>query len=83
MIDTCHATCAHCGQRISLFECLWRELGSGAVRASYALDLEVLQREGRRLWHVGCFVPATVRQPSFEEIVSVLVEERELTGAVA
>jgi hypothetical protein len=56
-------TCAKCGQRIKLFECLWRELGSGAVRASYAVDLRGLQRPGRRLWHVGCLAPASPPRP--------------------
>ena len=58
-------TCAHCHKRIRLFECLWRELESGAVRASYALDLCGIQRTGRRLWHVGCYDPMAAPEPRY------------------
>jgi hypothetical protein len=63
MSTTARPTCAHCGERISLFECLWRELASGAVHASYAVDLQGIQRANRRLWHVGCLSPAP--EPEF------------------
>jgi hypothetical protein len=49
-----HSICAECGQRIHRFECLWKELASGDVRASYALDLEAVGRHDRRVWHPDC-----------------------------
>jgi hypothetical protein len=52
-----HPTCWRCRQPIHRFESLWRELPSGAVRASYAVDLETLGGVRRRLWHVGCYDP--------------------------
>jgi len=84
MSDTARPTCACCGGRILLFECLWRELASGAVRASYAVDLQGIQGSGRRLWHVGCLAPATATapSPSFERIVRSLAAEPELAGAL-
>lgn len=50
-----HPVCACCGKRIRLTECLWREFESGAVRSAYALDVDALRHDPRRLWHVGCF----------------------------
>ena len=57
MFDHQHPTCSRCRRPIHRFESLWRELPSGAVRASYAVDLETLGRVPRRLWHVGCHGP--------------------------
>jgi hypothetical protein len=57
-------TCDHCGRRITLFECLWRELPDGELRASYAVDLQGLLRAGSRLWHVQCLVAAAVATPA-------------------
>lgn len=69
MFDHHHPTCWRCSQPIRRFECLWRELPSGAVRASYAVDLETLVSVPRRLWHVGCYDPMAnpgprLRRPS-------------------
>ena len=49
-----HPTCSHCGERIGLFELLWRELEGGTIRASYTVDLEHLGHQPQRLWHPGC-----------------------------
>jgi hypothetical protein len=57
MSTTARPTRAHCGERISLLECLWRELASGAAHASCAVDLQGIRRADRRLWHVGCLRP--------------------------
>ena len=54
MPNQTHPICAECGQRIHRFECLWKELASGAVRASYTLDLEGVGCHDRRVWHPGC-----------------------------
>lgn len=54
MPNQTHLICAECGQRIHLSECLWKELASGTVRASYALDLEDVGRPDRRVWHPDC-----------------------------
>jgi len=78
-----HPTCAHCGGRINLFECLWRELRNGEVRASYALDLNGLQRHGRRLWHVGCLHALRMPYWTTDDILPALVEDRELVGAAS
>jgi len=63
MSTTGRPTCARCGERICLFECLWRERSSGAVHASYAVDLQGISRANRRLWHVGCLTPSP--EPDF------------------
>jgi len=47
-------TCSHCGERIHLFEVLWRELESGTIRVTYAVDLDHLRHQPPRLWHLGC-----------------------------
>ena len=59
MVHDQHPTCWRCNRSIRRFESLWRELPSGAVRASYAVDLETLRSVPRRLWHVGCYDPMT------------------------
>jgi hypothetical protein len=69
------ATCAHCHRRIRLFECLWRELDSGAVRASYAVDLCGLQRNGRRTWHVGCYDPMAAPQRRYRSPAVPMIHE--------
>jgi hypothetical protein len=53
--------CAHCGGRIRLLDCLWKELDAGTVRASYALDFADGRRRPRRVWHPGC-LPSNTRQ---------------------
>jgi hypothetical protein len=69
-------TCARCHTRIRPLEFLWRELDSGAVRASYALDLCGLQRRGRRLWHVGCYDPAVAPAPRYTSLAIPLLHEQ-------
>lgn len=75
MTHTPNPTCAHCHMRIHLFECLWRELDSGTVRASYAVDLGGLQRNGRRLWHVGCYDPIVSPEPRYASQRILMVHE--------
>jgi hypothetical protein len=83
MSNAAHPTCARCGGRITLFECLWRELGSGAVRASYAVDLEGIRRHDRRIWHVGCLVPQAAGERAAQRLAAPPVLSRELAAAAA
>jgi hypothetical protein len=76
MTYTTTPSCAHCHARIRLFECLWRELETGTVRASYALDLSGLQHTGRRLWHVGCYDPMQVPEPRFASHAIPMLHEQ-------
>jgi hypothetical protein len=54
----------HCGRRITLFECLWRELPGVELRASYAVDLHGRQHASSRLRHVDCLVAAALAMPA-------------------
>jgi hypothetical protein len=63
-------TCSHCGRRINLFECLWRELPGGELRPSFALDLQGIQRRSRRLVHVGCLVEERAARPAQLRLVA-------------
>lgn len=49
-------TCAHCGQRIGVYEPLRVEQPDGNVGASSYLNLSPDELEiGPRLWHTWCF----------------------------
>jgi hypothetical protein len=54
MSDESHPVCDHCGERIHRYECIWRELTSGGVRSSYALDLQYITSRSPRVWHRAC-----------------------------
>jgi len=82
MFDDRSPTCWQCGRRIHLFESLWRELPSGAVGASYALELETLGRASRRLWHVGCYDPMAHPAPRLDRSPRGMPIEHLLAGAV-
>ena len=81
MSHAAQPTCARCGGRITLFECLWRELGSGAVRASYAVDLQGISRPDRRIWHVGCLVPRVAGEHAAQRLAAPPVAPRKLAAA--
>ena len=75
-------TCCYCGERIRLFDGLWREHVSGTVRASYAVDLDTLRTAGRRLWHVGCYDPMAHPAPRLDRTPRGMPFEYVLAGAV-
>ena len=77
-----HPICWRCHRPIRRFESLWRELPSGAVRASYAVDLESLTSVPRRLWHVGCYDPMANPGPRLDRPSSVRLQQPPLLTIV-
>lgn len=51
-------TCAHCGERIGVYEPIRLELADGSVGSSSYLNLAVAELRARRLWHPWCFAEA-------------------------
>jgi len=75
--------CWRCEEPIRPLEALWRELPSGGVRASFAVDLTALALEGRRLWHLECRDPtARPQPPALDRAASGLPLQHTLAGAV-
>lgn len=52
-------TCAHCGDRIGVYEHAWLEQADGILRASSFLNLG-REGAGGRLFHLGCLAPETI-----------------------
>lgn len=52
-------TCAHCGERIGVYEPVRVEQDDGTVGSSSYLNLTCADRQAqRRLWHLSCFSDA-------------------------
>jgi hypothetical protein len=57
-MEPLHPTCAHCGDRIGVYEPLWLELADGALHRSSYLNLgDYPELDRSRLWHLGCLIP--------------------------
>ena len=59
-----NALCAHCGERIGVYERIWLEQADGAVRLSSVLAMleGPAAPDGEPLWHFDCLAPG--RRPA-------------------
>jgi hypothetical protein len=59
--------CAHCGDRIGVYEPAWLEHNDGSIRTASFLNLDPEIRQGQeraRLWHLGCLPPDAIPDAS-------------------
>ena len=57
--DLAHPRCAHCGDRIGIYEPMWMQQADGTLANTTVLNLEdgLWQEQSARFFHVGCLAP--------------------------
>ena len=57
--DIAHPRCAHCGDRIGIYELMWMQQADGTLANTTVLNLDDEQRldDSSRFFHVGCLAP--------------------------
>ena len=54
--------CAHCGERIGVYEPLWLEVADGTLHSSSFPNLDrYAPHAPARVWHHACFAPPASR----------------------